>query len=180
MLIEADHSHLIVIDVQQKLVPAMSDGDRMIANCARLMQGARVVGVPVTVSEQYPQGLGPTVDALSALAGDDEVFAKTHFSCAGDADLAVRVDAARRRHLILCGIEAHVCVLQSALGFQGAGYRVSVVVDAVTSRAPESVRVAMRRLDQANIAAVTVEMVLFEWTEKADSPVFKQMRPLIQ
>ncbi len=180
MLLNADHAQLLVIDIQERLVPVMHDPEPMITNSGRLIDGARLVDVPVTVSEQYPRGLGPTVEAIANRADEEEVLAKTHFSCAADDALAARVSALTRPQLVLCGIESHVCVLQSALGFKAMGYDVCVVADAITSRTPESVRLAEGRLRDSGIALVNVEMVLFEWTVRADSSVFRDMRKLIQ
>lgn len=180
MLLDATQSQLLVIDIQERLLPVMNEPEPMIANSSRLMAGARLADVPVTVSEQYPRGLGPTIPEIAENASAEEILAKVHFSCAGDAGLSKRLNVAGRKQLVLCGIEAHVCVLQSALGFLAQGYDVFVVADAITSRVPESVRLAEARLRAAGVCLVNVEMVLFEWTGQADSKVFREMRKLIQ
>lgn len=180
MLLNADLAQLLVIDIQERLVPVMHDPEPMITNCGRLIDGARLVEAPITLSEQYPRGLGPTVEAIATRVQEEEVLAKTHFSCASDDALVARVSALKRPQLVLCGIESHVCVLQSALGFKAMGYDVVVVADAITSRVPESVQMAEGRLRDNGVTLVTVEMVLFEWTVRVDSKVFREMRKLIQ
>src|SRR5262245_52816513 len=114
MLLDAAHSFLAVIDVQERLAPAMTGGDDAIARCALLRKAAQRLAVPVLLSEQYPKGLGATVPALAELAPPDATVAKLHFSCAEDAKFMDKVETLRRDHAVICGMEAHVCVLQTA------------------------------------------------------------------
>ncbi len=179
MLIDATRSLLLTIDIQERLLPAIHDGDRVLTNTLKLIQAARRLDVPVLCSEQYPRGLGPSVADLSAVMEDGEILPKVHFSCAADPGIAKVVAQSGRRQLILCGVEAHVCVLQSAFGFKEAGYDVFVVLDAVSSRAPDSVLVAKDRFLAAGISVVTLEMTLFEWLHQAATPEFKDLRGLI-
>lgn len=183
MLLDRRRSQLLVVDVQERLLPAMYEGGRMVARCAVLMQAAHRLGIPVTLSEQYRKGLGATVPPLDAVKGDAAVYEKMHFSCAADAALKARVGgcaAEGRAQVVVCGIEAHVCVLQSALGFAVAGLEVFVAVDAVTSRRPESVDTARRRLAANGVSVVTTEMALFEWLHVAGTPEFKELSRLIR
>ncbi len=183
MLLDRAQAQLLVVDVQDRLLPAMYDGDAMIDRCAILIQAARRLGIPVTVSEQYRKGLGSTVARLSAAAGDAPVLEKMHFSCAADPGLAAHVgDLARtgRNQLVICGIEAHVCVTQSALGFKALGLPVTIVADAVTSRAPASVTLALARMSAAGVTVANTEMVLFEWLHQAGTPEFKDLSKLIK
>ena len=119
MLIGRDSSCLLVVDIQEKLLPAMQDPMLVVRNAGILMQAAARLGIPILVSEQYPQGLGPTVAELRHLAPADAVLAKTAFSCADDPGLRQRLADLKRPQAIICGIEAHVCVLQTALGLAG-------------------------------------------------------------
>lgn len=183
MLLDRSRSQLLVVDVQDRLLPAMHEGDRMVENCAVLMQVAHRLGIPVTVSEQYPKGLGPTVARLDNVKGDAPVLEKMHFSCAADAGLNSRVRGLAsegRSQLVVCGIEAHVCVLQSALGFADGGLSVFVAADATTSRAPESAGLARSRLAAHNVNIVTTEMAVFEWLHMAGTPEFKELSKLIK
>lgn len=179
MLINRDRSILFVIDVQERLIPAIHQGGDVIEGALMLIEAARRLSIPVRCSEQYPKGLGPTVPALREQLAENEIFSKTAFSCAEDAEIARSVGETRRRQLILCGVESHVCVLQTAIGFQTHGYDVFVVADAVSSRAPDSVDSAKARLLAAGVHVVTREMVFFEWLGAAGTPEFKELRHLV-
>jgi nicotinamidase-related amidase len=183
MLLDRSRSQLLVVDVQERLLPAMHEGDRMVENCAVLMQAAHRFGIPLTISEQYPRGLGPTVARLDNVKGDAPVLEKMHFSCAAHTGLGTRVRgfaSEGRSQLVICGIEAHVCVLQSAVGFAGGGLNVFVAADATTSRKPESAELARMRLAGAGVTVVTTEMAVFEWLHMAGTPEFKDLSKLIK
>ena len=127
MLLDAKHSHLVVVDLQERLMPAIHDGESVLQNARILLAAAARLGVPVTVTEQYPKGLGNTVQPVQeALPPEAVILAKTAFSAARDAGIAERVTTLRsagRDQLVVCGTEAHICVLQSALGIQAHGRR---------------------------------------------------------
>ena len=183
MLLDRARAQLLVVDVQERLMPAMYEGEIMQERCAILIQAARRLGIPVTVSEQYRKGLGPTVAELEGLKDDAPVFEKMHFSCADDPKIAAHIDGLARggrSQLVICGIEAHVCVLQSALGFKAMGLPVAVVSDAVASRSLGSVALALARLSAAGVTVVNTEMALFEWLHQAGTPEFKELSKLIR
>lgn len=180
MLLTTDHSMLLVVDVQERLVPAITGIDGVIANLRILLSAARELAVPILASEQYPQGLGPTVAAVADLLPPDCVAAKTHFSCAAEPAVAKHLDRLQRRQVVVAGVEAHVCVLQSALGLAERGYPVFVVADAVASRRTENAHLALARLRQAGVVVVSTEMVVFEWLHRAATPVFKTLSRLIK
>jgi nicotinamidase-related amidase len=180
VILDRDRSQLVIVDVQERLVPVMYEGDRMIDKCALLMQGATELGVPVIISEQYRKGLGPTVPQLDALKGEAVVREKIHFSCSEDPDIladASNLANAGRRQMVVAGIE-HVCVLQSALGFKKAGFDVYVAMDATTSRLQSSVDLARDRLLANRVTPVNAEMVLFEWLNVSGTPEFKAISKL--
>lgn len=184
MLLSANRSHLFVVDVQARLMPAIHDGDATLRNIGILLQAASRLGVPVTVTEQYPKGLGPTVGSVAeALPAPTPVLPKTSFSAALDPAIAERVSRLRgedRGQLVICGAEAHICVLQSALGFKETGLDVFVVADGVSSRSPHSVNAACARLLHAGCHWVTTEMVAFEWMERAATEDFRALSPLFK
>lgn len=183
MLLVRDQSQLLIVDVQERLLPAMHEGERMVGRCALLLEAAARLGVPVTVSEQYRKGLGATVERLHNVKGDAPVMEKMHFSCARDPAMTARITdlaATGRRQVVLAGIESHVCVLQSALGFKEMGLDVAVVADAVTSRQPESVALALDRYRAAGVSVVNAEMAVFEWLDVAGTPEFKALSALIK
>jgi nicotinamidase-related amidase len=174
MILKADLSLLLAIDVQERLLPAMADPVAVEQGAARLMRAARRLGVPMLVTEQYPRGLGPTVPGLAALASPEETLEKIHFSCAAEPSVQARHQA------VLCGIEAHVCVLQSALGLAAAGWSVAVVEDATSSRRPDDRAAGLRRLAASGVVVVTAEMVLFEWLGRAGTDAFRDVQKLIK
>ncbi|MFZ0692965.1 MAG: hydrolase [Alphaproteobacteria bacterium] len=180
MLLKRERSCLLVIDVQERLMTAMNEGARLIANTALLVKAARRLGVPVLVSEQYPKGLGPTLPELSALAPGESVVTKMEFSCTEAPGYRDRLKATGRDQAVLAGIEAHVCVLQTALGLRTLGYPVFVVADAVASRRPASVALALDRMREAGCSIVTAEMVVFEWLGRAGTPEFKELSALVK
>ena len=143
MLLEARRSHLIVVDLQARLVPALGEAERVARNAAILLQAAGRLGIPVTVTEQYPKGLGPTVDPIAdALPTGTVIVPKLSFAATSDDAFGARVATLRgegRDQAVICGAEAHVCVLQTALGLKAQGFEVFVLGDAVSSRSPHSV-----------------------------------------
>jgi nicotinamidase-related amidase len=180
MLIEREKSCLLVVDVQERLAPAMAEREAAVRNCAILMKAAARLGVPVVVSEQYPQGLGPTIPELKALAPAEAFLAKTSFSCAGDPGLAARLRALGRKQIVIAGMEAHVCVLQSALGLAQAGYDCFVAADATASRAPANKEAALARLREDGVRVVTTEMAVFEWLGRAATDELREVSRLIK
>jgi nicotinamidase-related amidase len=180
MLMRREQSLLLVVDIQEKLAPAILNADAVVANAVKLIQAARQLQVPCLASEQYPKGLGRTVSVLREMLLPDAIFEKTHFSCLGEPGVAERLQRQQRPQVIICGMEAHVCVLQSALDIKAAGYTTLVVADAVSSRRPESHEMGVARMRGAGIEIVSAEMVLFEWISQAGAPEFKSLLPLIK
>jgi len=180
MLIRRADSLLLVVDIQQKLAPAIHDNAQVTANSVRLLEGARQLGVPAFVSEQYVKGLGPSLEAIRTAAVDAHFFEKTHFSCAAEPGVLDLLRAARRAQIILTGTETHVCVLQTAFGLLAAGFEVYLVADASSTRTPENRAAAIERMRAAGIGIVTTEMVLFEWLHQAGTDDFRQLLPLIK
>jgi nicotinamidase-related amidase len=175
-----EKSVLLIVDVQEKLLPAMAEADLVVRGCATLLAAAQEMRVPVLVSEQYPAGLGGTVETLRAAAGDATVVDKVHFSCAADEDWMAAFSRLGRTQAIIAGIEAHVCVLQTALALLEQGIEVAVVADAVSSRRPGNKALALDRLRANGVEVVSVEMVLFEWMHSAQTPEFKAISKLIK
>jgi len=169
---------LLIVDMQTKLLAAIRRAPLVLANGLRLVEGARVLGVPIRATEQYPKGLGPTTPELAGLIPARP--AKLTFHCCGAPGLLDDLRALGVEHVTLAGIEAHVCVAQTALELIGLGFAVQVPADAVGSRADLDRDVALRRLERAGAIISTVEAVLFEWTETAEHPRFKAISALIR
>ncbi len=181
MLVDRETSCLVVIDIQAKLLPAMTDPASVVNNTTLLLQAASRLAVPVMVSEQYAKGLGPTVPEIrQALPASAAIIEKVSFSCLAEDAFALRLKERNRRQIVIAGIEAHVCVLQTADQVLAAGHDVFVVADATASRATASHDVAMRRLAASGCAIVTTEMVVFEWLRVAATPAFKALSALIR
>jgi nicotinamidase-related amidase len=183
MLIDRGKTSLLLVDVQDRLLPAMAAADQVVRQCGILLKAARALEVPMTVSEQYPRGLGHTVSGLAAEIGNAPVFEKLAFSCWRDEALKrflIGHYESGRPQVIIAGIEAHVCVLQTAVDLAQAGFAVFAVADAVSSRAAASVDLALSRMRQAGVQTVNTEMAVFELIGKAGSAEFKALSALIR
>ncbi len=174
----AEHSALLVVDVQGKLLERIDGRDAMLANVVRLIKAADLLGVPVLATEQYPKGLGPSVPEVAALIPDRAE--KTAFHCCAAAPIFETLYARGIRKVTLAGIEAHVCVAQTALELLTMNVRVQVPADAVSSRHALDRDVALRRLELAGAVVTSTEAAIFEWTETADHPQFKAISALIK
>lgn len=180
-LLTAADSQLVIVDIQERLAPAIHESAAALKATLLLVGAAKRLGVPICVTEQYPKGLGPSVrDLLTALPHDATILGKMHFSAMREPDIAAHLAQKGRRSLVICGMEAHVCVLQTALDARRAGYDVYLAADAVGSRVPFNVDTALRRMERAGIHMVTSEMVVFEWMERAGTDDFKAIAPLLK
>jgi len=171
---------LLVVDVQERLLPAMFEKERVLQNILRLVQGAAALRLPTFVTEQYPRGLGPTVHELSAPLASTPPIEKLSFSAWGDPGLPEALRDRSVSDVVLCGIEAHVCVAQTCLDLLDAGLRPFVVADAVSSRTVENWRMGVERMRDAGAVVVSTEMILFELLERAGTEEFKQVQRLIK
>ena len=178
MLLERAKSLLLLVDMQERLVPAMADAADVTARCGILLSAANALGVPVLASEQYPKGLGRTIPDLAALA--PRRLEKLEFSAYANSAIQDELSRADRPQIVLAGVEAHVCVLQTGLELIEAGFQVFVAADAVASRRPESREVALHRLGRAGATLITAEMALFEWLRSAAAPEFRTISKLIR
>lgn len=180
MLLDARHAVLFIVDIQARLAPAIAGAEAVIARARILLTAADRLGVPVLVSEQYPQGLGHTDERLLPLPENAVVLPKTAFSAAADQAIRARLDGLGRRQVVLAGMETHVCVLQTALGLMAAGWEVAVAADAVGSRLPERRQLGLERMRAHGVDIVDSEMVVFEWLGDAADPHFRELSRLIR
>lgn len=176
-MLDASTSTLLLVDFQARLMPAITGGMAAAATAARLAEAARLLGVPVLATEQNPRGLGGTVEALTGRAG--RTFAKMHFNAAAEADLPAAIGP-ERRTVVVTGCEAHVCVLQTALGLKAKGFAPVVVQDAIASRTVENKAAALQRLAHHAVEIVTSEMVIFEWLGHCEHPAFREALALVK
>lgn len=171
---------LVVVDIQERFVPVIHELPRVIQNSLRLINGAVILHVPIFATEQYRKGLGATVPEVVSAIPDFAPMEKTAFSCCGAPGFVEALRAKGVQDVILCGIEAHVCVSQTCLGLLEAGFRPFVVADAISSRTPENHRLGIERMRDAGAAIVSTEMILFELLERAGTDEFKRVQALVK
>ncbi|HEY0592204.1 MAG TPA: hydrolase [Thermoanaerobaculia bacterium] len=176
---------LAVIDVQEKFAKVIHGFDDVQRNIDRLIRGCHILGVPAAVTEQYTRGLGETVDALKKAIADTygaaaKPMEKMCFSSQGCAEFADALTRAKRKQILLAGIEAHVCVWQTCIDLLDAGYEVYVVADAVSSRSAENRDIALRRMEQEGAKLTSTEMALFEMTVQSGTDEFKTISKLVK
>ena len=182
-LCETDASCLLIIDIQIRLTAVMPGKvlDRLKRNTLLLLNTAKILSIPVLATQQYPQGLGPIEPQISeALPPDCRHFEKTSFSCIAAGNFMREFKKLGKKQIILTGIEAHVCVLQTAIDLNNAGYDVFVVIDAISSRHRENYENAIQRLQQAGITTCNTESVIFEWLKDAAHEHFKTIAAMIK
>jgi nicotinamidase-related amidase len=177
--VDRQKAGLVVIDLQERLLPVIFEHDRVIENSLRLIKAARILGVPLFATEQYKKGLGPTVPEISSAIPDWSPAQKLAFSACGAPEFTQAIEQRGILDAILCGIEAHVCVTQTCLDLLDTGLRVFVVADAVSSRTAQNHSIGIERMRDAGAVIVSTEMILFELLEKAGTEEFKQILRLV-
>jgi nicotinamidase-related amidase len=180
MTVDTGADVLVVIDVQGKLARRMHDHPAYLENIVRIARGARLLGIPVVWAEQNPRGLGETVPEVAAALDGLSPIPKTAFSCGADPAVreALRATACRRAFLV--GIEAHICVFQTAVDLLDDGWEVEVVTDAVSSRTPANAAVGVGRMRDAGARATSVEMALYAWLGSSEHPRFREVLALVR
>lgn len=183
-LLSCESSHLLVVDVQEKLIPVIPKHEQITAEIDLLLNAASVLNIPVTLSEQYPAGLGVTVSAIGQHDAIQHRFEKLKFSAADEflnaQPEAIANASENQRQVVLVGIETHICILQTAFDLQQAGWKVFVVANSVGSRRQVDHDCGLSRMSAAGITIVTTESVLFEWCEAAGTDLFRQISRLVR
>ncbi|MFA5626378.1 MAG: isochorismatase family protein [Thiohalomonadaceae bacterium] len=184
LLCAAASSQLVIIDIQTRLAAVMPPEarERVLKNTTILLQAANSLEIPLTLTEQYPQGLGSTENVLlQHLTGDSQTICKTCFAASGANEFNQTLDSHTGRHqVILVGMEAHICVLQTAMGLLRHGYQIFIAEDAVSSRKDRHRENALARLRQGGAIISNTESILFEWLRDASNPQFKALSALIK
>jgi len=179
-LMNADDTALLVIDVQERIMKAIPEANHLVWNLRRLIDGAGILGLPVAATEQAPDKLGPTVpelaSRLAALRATPQ--SKLAFSCGERGAMAREWLDAGCHRVLLCGVETHVCVQQTALDYLAAGFRVYAAVDALASRHTIDYQTALRRMESSGVTLTTCEAALTEWCQVAGTPEFKKISAL--
>lgn len=176
-----DEAVLCIVDVQEKLVPVMRDGETLIANLQKVIAGAKALQIPILITEQYVRGLGSTVTRLQEGLGDSYApIEKMCFSSFGCDAFRKELERLRRRQVLLCGIETHVCVYQTAVDLLAEGYTVHLVADGVSSRSDENRQIAIQRLMAEGAKVTSVEMALFEMTVTSGTDEFRAISKIVK
>jgi nicotinamidase-related amidase len=171
---------ILLIDFQERLFPAMHDKEKLLKNVIKLTKGAKVLEIPIILTEQYPKGLGPTLPEIKELIPDIKPIEKVCFNCTDEAAFNQALRALKRKQVLIAGIEAHICVYQTATALAREGYEVQVVADCVASRDPENKMTAFTRFRMAGILPTTTEMALFEMLKVAQGDKFKQISNIVK
>lgn len=175
MRLHHQQSLLLIVDFQAGLLPVIEGGEAAIEEAAWLAGVAESLRVPVWLTEQYPERLGSTAPALLSALGEQQVWQKRHFCVMEEPEFANALQAQKARQIVICGTEAHICVLQSALGLLEAGYEVFWLSEATASRRKEEARLARERACAHGAVAVTSDMVAYEWLHRCDTTTFKEV-----
>lgn len=178
--LDKDKAVLVIVDIQERLADVMSERQRVVDNCLHLIEICRLFHIPVFLNEQYPKGLGPTVKEIKKALSPYEPIEKMTFSCCGQPDFLGKLASVNRKKVILCGMETHVCVLQTCIGILKGGYNVHVVKDAICSRTTDNFKTAIEFMRDAGAVITSTETVLFQLLEKAGTEEFKIMAKRIK
>ncbi|MGA8500179.1 MAG: hydrolase [Candidatus Sulfotelmatobacter sp.] len=180
--LESDQCALIVVDIQEKLLPPIFQKEQLLRNAKLLVRAARVLKIPAIVSTQYAKGLGKTVPEIASLLPETEAIDKDRFSCFGSdvfCTLLKRLPG-NRNTLLLCGMESHICVMQTTLAALREGYLVHVASDAVSSRTEWNWKIGLERMRAAGAVISSTEMMIYELMRSSSSPAFKEMLPYLK
>ena len=170
----------VVVDVQERLLPHIYDGKKILQKCIKLIEGLQILSLPVIVTQQYTKGLGPTDPAIVKKFSEFNYIEKTAFSCFEEPAFKEEVSILDRKNIIICGIESHVCVLQTCLDLIDGEYIPVIVEDCVSSRNPDDKNVAVERMRQEGARITTLESLLFELTRSAGNEMFKSISRLVK
>ncbi len=179
-LLKIDKSVLLVIDIQEKILPVIKDHQIIISNTLKLIKGFKTLKVPVFYTEQYPKGLGHTLPKIKNEFEGSELFEKMSFSCGGAENLFSVFKKLKRNQIIVCGIEAHVCVQQTVLDLLANNFQVNVASDAISSRKETDYKIALQRMQTHKAEITTTESILFELLNVCGTDVFKQISKLVK
>jgi nicotinamidase-related amidase len=178
--LESGNAVLLVVDIQERLAAVMAEREKVVANAGHLIAAAQLLGVPVVHTEQYPRGLGPTVPELRAALEPAAAVEKMTFDCCAEPTFGPALGRTGRSTVIVCGMETHICVLQTVLGLLAGGMSVHVAADAVCSRNPENARIALELMRDAGAVVTCAETVMFQLLVRAGTPEFKAIQSRIR
>lgn len=180
MRITKENTIGLIIDIQERLVPAMFEKEALLKNCQILIEGLKTLEIPLFITQQYTKGLGETTGEIKELIQDFSYIEKRDFSCCDEPVFIEKLESSGKKNVIICGIESHVCVLQTAVDLKAAGYNPVVVLDCVSSRLPQSIEIAKERFRHEGIMVTSYESILFELTRSAAAPEFRTISKLVK
>ena len=179
-LLKPEKTALLVIDIQERILPVINNHQRVVDNTIKLIKGFKVLGLPIYFTEQYPKGLGPTTRTILDELGDLKPFDKMFFSCSGAGELFEEFKRKNLSQIVVCGIEAHVCVQQTVLDLIENGIQVNLAADAVSSRKEIDYQTALERIRHHGVEATTTESILLELSNVCATPQFKEITKLVK
>jgi nicotinamidase-related amidase len=179
-MLEIENCCLVVVDVQGKLAQLMYDKQALFKNIQILIKASKILDIPVLWCQQCPDSLGPTIPEIAGLLAGNEPINKSSFSCCSEETFNTKLQALKRRQVLLCGIEAHVCIYQTAVDLLHKGYEANVISDAVSSRTLDNKNTAIGRMAAEGVKISCTEMALFELLKTAEHPQFKQIAKLVK
>jgi nicotinamidase-related amidase len=171
---------LVVVDIQTKLLPVVHNYPLVLDNLRKIILGVQVLKIPILLTEQYPRGLGTTVEEIQSLLTEYRPIVKQTFSCWQDSIFQEALRRQKKRQVLICGIESHICVYQTSLDLVENGFDVFLLTDAVSSRTIENRSLALNNLEKAGIQLTSVEMALFEMLKDSSDPAFKQISRIVK
>ncbi len=180
MRITRHNTSALIIDIQERLFPVMWEKEKLLKNCQLFIRGVLQLGIPVTVTQQYTRGLGETIEGIKNVFPEFNFIEKREFSCCDEPSVIEKLKKEQAKNILICGIESHVCVLQTAIDLKESGLNPVVVIDGVSSRTPESIEIAKERFRFEDIMMTSVESILFELTRTSAAPEFKAISSLVK
>jgi nicotinamidase-related amidase len=178
--LEKHRTALVVVDIQERFRGLIHDQQQLLKGCGRLIRAFGELELPVVVTEHYSRGLGVTMPEIRASLGGVEPIEKIHFSCDGNSEFRAAIDGLNRDQIVLCGIETHVCIYQTARDLMDRGRQVAVAADAVSSQKPTDRQIGLEHMRRIGVQVMNVEMILFEILREAKTPDFKAIAPILK
>ena len=179
-MLKIENTTLLIIDIQGKLAHLMHEKERLFKNVQKLIKGIQILGIPILWVEQNPHGLGPTIPEIADILSNIQPISKMSFSSCGNDDFLQALKALNRKQVLVAGIEAHVCVYQTAADIVDIGYEVQVVTDAVSSRSLENKEIGLQRMRDSGVSLTSVETALFELLKVAEGEQFKEILKIVK
>lgn len=179
-LLNRDDTAFVMIDFQERLMPAINNNERLEAQTVKLAKGMKALGIPTVITQQYTKGIGETIPSIAEVLGDFQHVEKTSFSCMANEEFAAKIRELNKKNIVVCGIEAHICVQQTVLELMEEGYNVYIVADCIGSRSEEDKLWSITRMGEAGAVVTTYESVLYEILRTSKADGFKAVAAIVK